>query len=177
MKNGKVILGVFALILIAGSSFAQKKGKYGATDEDSIKCVENLSLYIEFYKQKNYNDALSGWRWVYNNCPRSSKKMYANGAKMYKYLSKKEKDPVKKEKLVDTLMASYDQRIENFGQEGFVLGLKGEAYMQYRKDKVEEAYGILKKSVELTGKKSKAGPLTAYFQASIFIVLEHVVTP
>ncbi|HIA06159.1 MAG TPA: hypothetical protein EYN71_05565 [Flavobacteriales bacterium] len=170
MKNGKVILGVLALILIAGSAFSQKKGKYGATDEDSIQCVENLSLYIEFYKQKNYADAMSGWRWVYNNCPQSSKKMYANGAKMYKYLSKKEKDPVKKEKLVDTLMATYDQRIENFGQEGFVLGLKGEAYMQYRKDKVEEAYGILRKSVELTGKKSKAGPLTAYFQASILML-------
>ena len=89
---------------------------------------------------------------------------------MYKYLSKKEKDPIKKEKLVDTLMATYDRRIENFGQEGFVLGLKGEAYMQYRKDKLEEAHGILKKSVELTGEKSKAGPLTAYFQACILML-------
>ena len=170
MKNGKAILVVIALVLVGGSTFAQKKGKYGATDEDSVKCVENLSLYIEFFKQKNYADALSGWRWVYNNCPRSSKKMYANGAKMYKYLSKKEKDPAKKEKLVDTLMATYDQRIENFGQEGFVLGMKGEAYMQYRKDRVEEAYAILKKSIDLQGKKSKAGPLTAYFQASVLML-------
>ena len=85
MKNGKAILVVIALVLVSGSTFAQKKGKYGATDEDSVKCVENLSLYIEFFKQNNYADALSGWRWVYNNCPRSSKKMYANGAKMYKY--------------------------------------------------------------------------------------------
>ena len=167
MKNWKIILGVIALMLMAGTSFSQKKGKYGATDEDSIKCVENLSLYIEFYKQKNYPDALIGWRSVFDDCPKSSKKMYANGARMYKYLSKKEKDPKKKFALVDTLLAIYDQRIENFGQKGFVLGQKGEALMQYRKKAVEEAYNTLKESVELEKNKSKAGPLTAYFQSSV----------
>ncbi|MBL4733979.1 MAG: hypothetical protein JKY18_01325 [Flavobacteriales bacterium] len=167
MKTRKIILVTMAVVLMTGSSFAQKKGKYGDTEEDSIKCVENLSLYIEFYKQKNYKDALVGWRWVYNNCPRASKKLYADGARMFKYFSKKEKDPAKKSLLIDTVMATYDQRIVHFKQEGFVLGMKGEAYMQYRKDKVEEAYEILKKSVDLRGKKSKAGPLTAYFQASV----------
>ena len=176
MNNVKIIVGLAALMMLAGNSFAQKKGKYGDTIEDSTKCVENLSLYIEFYKQKNYPDALMGWRSVYADCPKSSKKMYANGARMYKYLSRKEKDPVKKALLVDTLMATYDQRIVNFGQEGFVLGLKGEAYMQYRKDKVEEAYVILKKSIELQGNKSKAGPLTAYFQASIQMLEKEKIT-
>ena len=142
IQNWRNILGVTVILLIAGTSFAQKKGKYGETEEDSIKCVENLSLYIEFYKQKNYPDALIGWRWVYNNCPRASKKMYADGARMFKTFARKEKDPVKKELFLDTLMATYDQRIQNFKQEGFVLGMKGEAYMQYRKDKVEEAYEI-----------------------------------
>jgi len=98
MKTWKIIFVMIAVALMAGSSFAQKKGKYGDTEEDSIKCVENLSLYIEFYKQKNYKDAIVGWRWVYNNCPRASKKMYADGARMYKTFAKKEKDPVKKEK-------------------------------------------------------------------------------
>ena len=167
MNGFKIILGVLAITLMSESSIAQKNGKYGDTEEDSIQCVENLSLYIEFYKQKNYTDALVGWRWVFNNCPRASKKLYADGARMYKYFSKKEKDPDKKEKILDTLMMTYDQRIVHFKQEGFVLGMKGEAYMQYRKDRVEEAHQILKKSVDLRGKKSKAGPLTAYSQASI----------
>ncbi|MBL4657253.1 MAG: hypothetical protein JKX73_04580 [Flavobacteriales bacterium] len=167
MINLKYLFGVIAILLIAGSAFAQKKGKYGETEEDSIKCVENLSLYVEFYKQKNYADALTGWRWVYNNCPRASKKLYADGAKMFKTFARKEKDKAAKEKYLDTLMATYDQRIVHFDQRGFVLGMKGEAYMQYRKDKVEEAYAILKESIELQGKKSKAGPLTAYFQATV----------
>jgi len=61
----------------------------------------------------------------------------------------------------------YDQRIKHFDQAGFVKGIQGEAYMQFRKDKVEAAHTILKESVELQGKKSKAGPLTAYFQALV----------
>jgi len=173
MKNKKnilILLVIVGSLIFSGSLFAQKKGKYGATPEDSIKCVENLSLYIEFYKQKNYPDALIGWNWVFNNCPKASKKMYADGASMYKRFAKKEKDPIKKEKLIDTLMMIYDQRIENFGQEGFVLGMKGEAYMQFRKDRADEAYTILKKSISLQGNKSKAGPLTAYFQSTIIML-------
>ncbi|HIN38659.1 MAG TPA: hypothetical protein EYM84_00125 [Flavobacteriales bacterium] len=169
-KDIMIILVMVVLAIIPEGSFAQKKGKYGATPEDSIKCVENLSLYIEFYKQKNYNDAIIGWRWVFNNCPKSSKKMYADGASMYKKFAKKEKDPIKKGNLIDTLMIIYDQRIENFKQEGFVLGMKGEAYMQFRKEGVDEAYKVLKKSVSLQGNKSKAGPLTAYFQSTILML-------
>jgi len=158
------------LVLLAwlsgAASFAQN-GKYGATPEDSILCIQNLSLYIEFYKQKNYADAIVAWRWVFSNSPKSSKKMYANGAKMYKRLIKKEKDAEKKELLIDTLFMIYDQRIVNFKQEGFVLGLKGVDMLQYRKDKLEEAYSILAKSVELESKKSKAGAVTGYFQSAI----------
>ena len=93
--------------------------------------------------------------------------MYANGAKMYKRLIKKEKDAEKKELLIDTLFMIYDQRIVNFNQEGFVLGLKGVDMLQYRKDKLEEAHSILAKSVELESKKSKAGAVTGYFQSAI----------
>ena len=42
-------------------------GKWGS---DSVTCITNLSLYREYYKQKNYKDALT-LRWVYLNCPQS----------------------------------------------------------------------------------------------------------
>ncbi len=161
----RVILTLL-ICLLYGTSYAQN-GKYGATPEDSILCIQNLSLYIEFYKQKNYADAMMGWRWVFNNCPKSSLKMYASGAKMYKLLIRKEKDADKKTALVDTLFMVYDQRIVNYKQEGFVLGLKGVDMLQYRKDNLEESYNILAKSVALEAKKSKAGAVTGYFQSSI----------
>ena len=54
----------------------KSQSKYG---EDSVKCVMNLSLYREYYKQKNYDDAIKSWRWVYNNCPASSGNIFKNG--------------------------------------------------------------------------------------------------
>ncbi len=64
--------------------------KYG---KDSATCVMNLSLYREFYKQwknskyKNTSniDAMKSWRWVYNNCPRSTENIYVDGVKMVSY--------------------------------------------------------------------------------------------
>ena len=59
---------LFILIAIFFSSFSLVKSqKYGATKEDSLKCIQNLSLYSEFYKQKNYKDAANPWKSVFVN--------------------------------------------------------------------------------------------------------------
>jgi len=161
-----LLLRQAGLKLETSNCFAQK-GKYGATLEDSVQCVQNLSLYIEFFKQKNYQDAVAPWKWLMANCPKSSKKMYVNGVKLMKYVIKNEKDAARREKLIDTLMMVYDQRIKSWGQEGFVLGKKGAVMLKYRKNKPDEAFETLKRSVELQGSKSEAGALVAYFQASV----------
>lgn len=158
---------ILLISILHFSSFAQK-GKYGATPEDSVQCVQNLSLYIEFFKQKNYQDAIAPWRWLMANCPKSSKKMYADGViMMKKYMIKNEKDAARREKLIDTLMMVYDQRIKSWGEEGKVLGKKGADMLKYQKNKPDEAFETLKRSVELQGNKSEAGALVAYFQASV----------
>ena len=155
-------------ILTIQISYAQQPSKYGATPEDSINCLNKLSEYNEFFKQKDYAAAISGWRWVFNNCPKSSKKMFSNGEKMYKSFIRKQKEKEQKQKLVDTLLTIYDKRIENFGQKGFVLGKKGVDIMKYRKkDSYEEAYNILAESIEIQGKKSKGSALTAYFESTV----------
>ena len=154
------------LELKTSNCFAQK-GKYGTTPEDSVQCVQNLSLYIEFFKQKNYQDAIAPWRWLIANCPKSSKKMYINGVKLMKFVIKNEKDADRKEKHIDTLMMVYDQRIKSWGEEGKVLGKKVADMYRYRKNKPDEAFETLKRSVELQGNKSEAGALVAYFQVSV----------
>ena len=156
----------FIFCIITSNCFAQG-GKYGATPEDSVHCVQNLSLYSEFYKQKNYQDAIAPWRWLIDNCPKASKKMYADGVILMEYEIKKTKDAVKKGKFIDTLMMVYDQRIKSWGEEGLVLGKKGVDMLKYRKDKPEDAFEALSRSVELTGNESEAGALVAYFQASV----------
>ena len=91
-------------------------GKYG---EDSVNCVMNISLFNEYYKQKNYTDAIDPWRWVFNNCPKGTKRTYLYGEKMYKKFIKDAASPEEKSALVDTLMMIFDQRITYYDDDSY----------------------------------------------------------
>ena len=121
---------VSAIIVLIGFG-ANAQSKFGA---DSVACIENLSLFREYFKQKSYADALNPWRWTFNNCPKSSGNIYKNGPKIIK--ARMNIDPENKSAYIDTLMMIFDQRIQYFGKEGYVLGLKG--YELIRVDKVAE---------------------------------------
>lgn len=161
MKN----IVLCALAFLSTSTFANTTDeKYGA---DSVQCVQNLSVYREFYKQKNYADAVEPWKWVYANCPRASKNIYIDGAKLLKFQLKKAKgDKQRQAILVDSLMGMYDQRMTFFGQEAYVLGLKGADMLKYLPAQLDDAYAMLKQSVDTKAKKSKATALLAYFQSA-----------
>ena len=75
-------------------------------------------------------------------------------------------DKANKSAYIDTLMQIYDKRIEYFGKEGFVLGLKGSDLLRYDKSRYNEAYNYLKKSFEIEQKRSSAGALSAYFKSA-----------
>ena len=153
---------LFTTSVYAGSNLSD--GKFGP---DSIECIKNRSVYREFVKQKNYDDAEKPWRWAYANCPASSKNIFIDGAKILKHKIKQAKGNVElTNSLVDSLMAMYDLRIELFGQQEYVQGLKGGDMMKYQKDKLEEAFSYLQYSVSSLQNKSKATALYAYFQAS-----------
>lgn len=156
MKKFLLILAVFFLTIDISA-----QGKWG---NDSLNCITNLSLYREHYKQKNYTEALEPWRWVFMNCPRSSGNIYKNGPTIIKAQMKLDKD--NSQAYLDTLMQIYDNRIEFFGKEGFVLGLKGSDLLRYDKKRYLEAYEILKKSIDLQENKSSAGAISQYFKSA-----------
>lgn len=147
--------------------------KFGSNPD---QCKMNLSLYSEFYKQKNYVDALVPWRWVFTNCPASSKNMYIHGGNIIEYQIKKAKDAAVKEKYIDTLLMVYDQRIKYFGQEGFVLGRKGVDLFKYRENDVQTAYDYLYKSLQTQGKKTEAAVLLTLMQTTILLNKDGKVT-
>ncbi len=155
-----------AALFVSMAGLAQT-GKYGATPEDSVACVNNLSLYIEFVKQKSYDDALPGWRKVCEICPKASKKAYLNGVKIYRYKiaeAKKKKDSVQIEAYIDTLMSVYDNRVQHFGQKGYVLGRKATDHLRYRPYDLATANKMYKASMDLRGEKTEAGVISGYYQ-------------
>ncbi len=150
---------VFANVVLMGLT-TNAQEKYGA---DEQKCKENLSLFRESYKQKNYADALNPWRWTFNNCPNSTGNIYKNGPKIIKARMKIDKQ--NKEAYIDTLMMIFDQRIKYFEKEGYVLGLKGYELIGVDENRSEEGLGYLKQSLDLEGNNASVQAVYGYMKA------------
>ena len=165
-------LKTFITVVTAFTIFSinAKAQKYGATPEDSLECVRNLSVYGDFINQKDYLGAYPYWVVPFTICPKSSLKMYVDGDKMLQKLIKANKDnDVRKKGLIDTLLMNYDQRIVNFGKEGFVLGRKGAAMYKYKTPSVDSAFTTLNKSIMLQENKSEAAAVYYYFAAAVYL--------
>lgn len=168
-----IILTAISLLFVL-PSFSQKGiedgSKYGK-GQDSINCIKNLSLYKEFFKHNNYRDAINPWREVFGSCPGSSEKMYVEGVTMYKNFIESSPSEERTNQMVDTLMLIYDRRIEYYPKgKGSILGRKGIDLLRYRRteiDAVEQAYGMLKESIEIEGSKSRDAVLVTYMNAGI----------
>lgn len=168
----KSILSLFALLMmlpLMSQKGVEDGSKYGH-GQDSINCLMNLSLYKEFFKHNNYSDAIGPWRVVFAECPASSQNMYVDGVKMYKSFISKEKNPEVVEGLIDTLMLIYDRRLQYFNDEANVLGRKATDLLRYRKNdinSVEEAYGYLKRSIEVGKSKSRDAVVILFVNSSV----------
>lgn len=143
--------------------------KYGK-GKDSINCIKNLSLYREFFKHNNYKDAIDPWRGVFGECPAASERMYVEGITMYRSFIESASVPERKDQLIDTMLLIYDRRADYFGGEGNILGRKGIDLLRYRRTDikaVEEAYGYLKRSIELDKDKSRDAVMVTFVNSSV----------
>lgn len=173
MKRYQLITMILvAFMMIAGVRVKAQGSKYG---KDSVQCVTHFSLYREFYKQKNFQDAIPHWNWVFNNCPLVSQNLYIDGVKILTFRIGEAKDAQKRDKLIDTLMMVYDQRVKYFGQtktsrEGMVRGRQALDLNTFRPSDTLKVYDLLRRSLELEGKDSD--PIIA---ANYFIVIDNLV--
>ncbi|MDA3893724.1 MAG: hypothetical protein PF517_18835 [Salinivirgaceae bacterium] len=173
IKLLKLSLSVAIFLLFVTSVVGQgvpphQNPKYGADSASRISCAMNISLYSEFYKQKNYKDALVPWRKVFKECPKATKNIYIQGATIVSNLIVREKDKIKKEAYIDTLMMIYDQRIEYFGSKGFVLSFKGVVLNSYRGEAAnKEVFEILGEAMSLEGDNTKAAVVSIYMQVAV----------
>lgn len=151
-KNSYTLTNISMLVLVqlvllgTTNSFAQDD-KFGS---DPDKCKENVSLYREYYKQKNYADALPGWRWAFFNCPVSTKNIVINGPTIIEHFIKKNDSiPELKQAYLDTLWMIYDRRVELYPEDkGYALGRKGMDMYDYAEEEYTAAYTTLTASMK-----------------------------
>jgi len=72
MMKTRITLILAALFISVNVSFAQQ-------DEE---CMNNLSIFSDFYKSKRYDDAYEPWMKVRNKCPKFNRAIYAYGEKI-----------------------------------------------------------------------------------------------
>lgn len=165
MKRTGFIIAMIVMALSSTSVFAQ--GKYGA---DSANCIKYLSFYKDYFKQKSYNEALPNWREAFKCCPPTANQtMLVDGTTlMRKLISQNSKNPVYREKLVDSLMMIHDIRIANYPKYAVTArnnkGLDLANYVQNDPERLYKEYGEI-----IAGNKTKTKPtiLLFYFDSAV----------
>ncbi len=168
---------IFSTALIMGllwSNFAYVQDTTNVASE--ADCNTHLSVYTEFYNQKNYTEAMTSWRWCFLNCPKVSKNIYIQGPKIVEHFIGIQTDEAIKQAYVDTLLMVYDKRIEHYGQEGIVLGYKGMSMLKYRQKEIQACYDIFARSFELLGNKSQYFVLRYYMNTGVILFKNNILT-
>lgn len=156
----KALIAFFALT--SSVAMAQKGVEDGSRfghGQDSINCLNNISLYQEYLKTKNYTDAYTYWQKVFTEAPFAQMGTYTNGAKILKSLIAGTKDMTERKKYADELMAVYDQQLLHLDKLNLLIrtplkdfkvkGTKAHDYITYYPGMdVNKAYDMLAEVME-----------------------------
>ncbi len=168
----RITIFAFAQLLLLGpfSVFAQDDEKFGS---DPDKCKECVSLYREYYKQKNYEDAIMGWRCAYQICPKATKNIVINGPTLIKHFIKKhEENAEMKQAYIDTLIMVYDKRIELYPDDrSYALGRKGMDLYDYTADDYSEAFSTLKEALDTGANETEPYVLMRLYQSGMKLLI------
>lgn len=157
----KILLAFGALLFSLPSMQAQDYG------EDSVRCRENLYIYYELARKKQYLEAYEGWDYVINNCPASSKNNVIYGPYILKAKieeAQKNADAEAEALFKQRLLGVYDTRNQYFpGQEGYVYARKALDVVSFFPDSAKLAYELFDKALELDGPEQSAAFYNYFF--------------
>ena len=135
--------------------------------EDSLRCLQNISIYTEYVKTNNFKDAYTPWKAVFDEAPVAQVSTYTNGAKILRGLIAGTKDAAEQKKYLTELMGVYDQRIKYLDQlntmvkkpysKGAIIGTKAHDMINYSGSNldVNTAYALTKEAIELEKAESE----------------------
>ena len=156
------------LLTLAAATFGTKvsaQGKYGA---DSAECIKYLSYYQEYYKQKNYTEALPNWRKAFKLCPpTASQNMLLNGMTLVGKEIVKTKDAQARAAMIDTILTLNDLRAQYYPKYAVAAyNSKGQYITQYFKDP-QVVYDQLNKIIEINQENTKPSLLLLDLNSAI----------
>ncbi|NJN41271.1 MAG: hypothetical protein HC811_02550 [Flammeovirgaceae bacterium] len=163
MKN--LILTTTAVL--ASSVFAWSQCKEVVWPENRAKAEESVAIYGDALTTKNYRGATKALQWMLVNAPNWNTKLYIDGADIYDNLASAEKDPAKKEILIDSMLLMYELRIKFCNDEINVLNREAFAAYKFRinnKTKAEDLLTLFDRVSKVSGTQIFDSNLVAYMQ-------------
>lgn len=175
----KALIAFFALT--ASVAMAQKGVEDGSRfghGQDSIDCLNNISLYSENLKTKNYTDAYPYWQKVFADAPVSRHSLYTDGVTILKNLIAGTKVLDERKAYADEMMKVYDQQLQYLDKlnllrktpwtEYYVKGEKAHNYLTYypRMDN-NVAYEMLREVIEVAKDKNQYYIIGDYMKVSL----------
>ena len=159
MKKLLLVIMVLVATSINAQNGVTNEFRFGQ-GEDSVKCLQAISISSINVKNKDYKTAYPEWKYVFTEFPVARVDTYTNGIKILTELIKSETDPAKKEEYKKELIQVYDQQLKYIDKlqeitksklsAGQLIGRKAMAYIQYFSNApVDTVYAMLAKSVEL----------------------------
>ena len=147
--------------------FLGENDEFGIGKEDCLKTYSNLKHCIE---RKDNDAAFIYWREMFKYFPKYNN-AYSKGDFL---VCQKIKESIgdNKEFYIDTLLLLYDQRIKYLGNNkkygtGYSNGKKGSYLYKYRKESaLNEAYKLLKESIEIQQESSSCNVVKDFFDAN-----------
>ena len=170
MKNLKFLFTL--LVIIAYINSIKSQEKLIVNSDTSEECLQNLSIFAESAKVKNYNEAFEPWSKVRNECPSLNVAIYSYGERILKDKIKNgtddEIDISKKD-----LILLYDQWLEYFPKKrgkkvsGDILSNKAQSMLDYNIGDKNEIYKVFDQAFK-SDLKSFTNPKRLYNYFKIF---------
>lgn len=159
---------LYTLAFVLGMGGLLNAQDYG---EDSASCRENLYIYYELAKKKEYLQAYESWQKVYDICPGSSKNNFIYGPYIVKAKikeAKKAKDTATESKFKKLLLEVYDKRNVIYpGKEADVAARKALDFFSYFKGEDQRSYNLFEEALKIGGQEQSAAFYNYYFVAAV----------
>jgi tetratricopeptide (TPR) repeat protein len=134
--------------------------------QDTNVCMQDLSIFAEFAKVKNYKSAFEPWMKVRGECPSINVAIYLYGERILKDRIKNG-SPEEQEASKKDILKLYDQWVENFPKKrnksvvGDIISKKAQALLDFKQADLKEIYLTFDEAYK-KDKKSFTNPKLLY---------------
>ena len=134
--------------------------------QDTNVCMQDLSIFAEFAKVKNYKSAFEPWMKVRGECPSINVAIYSYGERILKDRIKNG-SPEEQEASKKDILNLYDQWVENFPKKrnksvvGDIISKKAQALLDFKQADLKEIYLTFDEAYK-KDKKSFTNPKLLY---------------